>query len=104
MHHIGSKTERLEDTAFREGDYSVRMLNAELGERRLAIMRTWHTQDSQGQMLDLSFRCKTLKPFQLPPLRLKADIALSATEASVSAGSDLSVYRGTSPIRNSLPS
>ena len=35
-----------------------------------AVERTGHIQDSQGQILALAFRHKSLKPFKLLPLRL----------------------------------
>jgi hypothetical protein len=37
-----------------------------------AIERTWQTHDSQGQFLALTFKHKSLKPFQLFSLRSEA--------------------------------
>ena len=49
-----------------------------------AFERTWHIYDSQGQILALAFRCKSLKPFTVFPLhysqtrRVRAWVRLEA--------------------------
>ena len=40
---------------------------------RAAVERMWHIQDSQGQILALPFRFKSVKPFKVFPLRSKAE-------------------------------
>ena len=43
------------------------------GKSQTAVERIWRIQGSQAQILALDFRRKSLKPFQLFPLRSKAE-------------------------------
>ena len=72
-----------------------------------AVERVWHTQDSQGQILALVFRLKSVNPFKVLPLRSLAaflsDSRAAHARVAHTPGLDHSTYRGSSLIRNPPP-
>ena len=74
-----------------------------------AVERTWHTQDSQGQVLALAFRQKSLKPFRRqsrPNSGRGFHVEVLETFQVVPSATctpPSSEYRGTLRTRNSTP-
>ena len=54
-------------TQEREADASTHAIS------HAAVERTWHIRDSPGQIMAMTFRNESLKPFMLCPLRSEAE-------------------------------